>query len=303
MNPLTFYGSNPAFERNLGLVTREEQAKLADACVAIAGVGGVGGWHALTLARQGVGRFRIADFDTFSTSNLNRQAGAYTSTMGESKVAVIERMILDINPHAEVVSLPAPIGRGNVESFVAPADVVLDGIDFFALEARRLLFAEARRQGRWAMTAGPLGFGASFLAFAPDRGMSFERYFDFGSCESDAERLVAFAVGLAPAGLHVKYMDLSTVDPSTMRGPSAGLACQLCGSVLAMATLALLLGWREPAAAPCYQQLDLRAGRWARGRLHFGNRGPLQLLKRALFKRMLQTRGVDLSSLKLPSKV
>ena len=217
------------------------------------------------------------------------------STKGKSKVDVIAEMIRDINPRAEVTVVRAAITNENVEAFVRDADVVLDGIDFFALDARRSLFAEARRQRVWALTAGPLGFGAAMLAFAPARGMSFEDYFDFPSCADDAARLVAFAVGLAPAGLHATYMDFSTVDVRAGRGPSAGLACQLCGSLLAMETLALLLGWREPRPAPAFEQHDLLTGRVVRDKLWFGNRGPLQRLKRALFRRMLDRRGVRLS--------
>jgi tRNA A37 threonylcarbamoyladenosine dehydratase len=53
-----------AFSRNLGWVTSAEQERLRDARVCIAGLGGVGGIYLLTLARLGVGRFSIADFDT-----------------------------------------------------------------------------------------------------------------------------------------------------------------------------------------------------------------------------------------------
>jgi molybdopterin/thiamine biosynthesis adenylyltransferase len=286
-----------SFERNFGLVTRDEQRRLARVCVAIPGVGGVGGWHALTLARQGVGSFRLADFDVFTPSNINRQAGAFVSTMGKPKVEVLRRMILDINPEADVKVLPAPLDATNVGAFLEDADVLLDGIDFFALDARRIAFAEARRRGIWALTAGPLGFGASMLAFAPERGPTFDQYFDFASCKTFAERLVAFAVGLAPAGLHADYLDLATVDVSRQRGPSSALACQLCGSMLALEVLALVLDWREPLAAPAYTQLDLRTQRLVTGTLRFGNRGPLQRLKRFLFGRLLRSKGVVFGAL------
>jgi tRNA A37 threonylcarbamoyladenosine dehydratase len=62
-----------AFSRNIGWVTADEQAKLRDSRVAIAGLGGVGGPHLLTLARLGVGKFNIADFDRFELQNFNRQ--------------------------------------------------------------------------------------------------------------------------------------------------------------------------------------------------------------------------------------
>lgn len=280
-----------AFARNIGLVSTQEQERLARACVAVPGVGGVGGWHALTLARHGVGRFRIADFDTFTASNLNRQAGAYVSTLGLAKADVLHSMLLDINPNVHVTVFREPIGPANVGQFLEGADVVLDGIDFFALEARRVVFAEARRRGLWALTAGPLGFGAAVLAFSPEaHAMTFDRYFDFDSCVTAADRLIAFAAGLAPAALHVPYLDMSRVDFGERHGPSAGLACQLCASVLSMETLRFLLGWGTPQAAPYFQQLDLARRVWARGTLRWGNRGPLQRVKRSWLARSLPAR-------------
>lgn len=292
------FSASVAFSRNTGLISKAEQARLSRACVAIAGVGGVGGWHALTLARQGVGAFHLADFDTFSIANMNRQAGAFVSTMGRSKVDVVRDMILDINPTARVTTWNEPISDVNVDAFLDGTDISLDGIDFFAIDARRLLFEKTRARGNWALTAGPLGFGAALLAFAPDHGMTFDEYFDFDGCADAAERLIAFAVGLAPAGLHARYMDFGAVDVREMRGPSAGLACQLCGSMVALETLAILLGWHTPAAAPAFTHMDLRRHAYVRGRARLGNRGPLQRLKRALFKRHLTKLGVDLGALR-----
>ena len=70
------FSRSEAFERNRGLISDAEQDKLARTLVVIAGCGGVGGLHAHTCARLGIGRFRIADSDTFSIANINRQIGA-----------------------------------------------------------------------------------------------------------------------------------------------------------------------------------------------------------------------------------
>ena len=59
-----------AFDRNLGLLTEEEQLILASKTVAIAGLGGVGGSHLLTLVRMGVQNFHIADMDHFELVNI-----------------------------------------------------------------------------------------------------------------------------------------------------------------------------------------------------------------------------------------
>ncbi len=66
----TTFDYDIAFERNLGWLTRPEQQALRRKLVAIAGLGGVGGLHLLTLARQGIGRFHIAEFDTCVSQSI-----------------------------------------------------------------------------------------------------------------------------------------------------------------------------------------------------------------------------------------
>ena len=280
-----------AFKRNLGLVGEEEQQRLRNATVAIAGAGGAGGSHAVTLARQGVGGFKIADFDTFSLANMNRQAGAFMSTLGKNKARVIRDMVLDINPEARVTVFEEAVTEDNIDAFLDGVDIYADALDFFALEARRLVFGRAREKGIWSVTAGPLGFSAAVLAFSP-KGMSFDEYFDLRPEMSFEDRLIAFAVGVTPSATQRPYMDMSRVDVTSGAGPSAGLACQVCSSVVAMETIALLLRRREPDAAPRYAQIDLYRRKYVRGRLWFGNRGPLQRLKRFLFRRHLMKLGV-----------
>ena len=81
-----------AFSRNLGWVTEAEQAVLRSRRIAIAGLGGVGGSHLLTLTRLGVGKFNIADLDVFELANFNRQAGASLSHIGRTKVEVLREL-------------------------------------------------------------------------------------------------------------------------------------------------------------------------------------------------------------------
>ena len=90
------FSYDEAFSRNIGWVTSAEQQQLRTKRVAIAGLGGVGGVHLLTLARLGVGAFNIADFDTFDLANFNRQAGALMSTLGRTKTSVMEQMGKDV---------------------------------------------------------------------------------------------------------------------------------------------------------------------------------------------------------------
>ncbi len=61
---------NLAFSRNIGWVTESEQALLCTKKIAIAGLGGVGGSHLITLSRLGVGKFNISDLDVLSWQTL-----------------------------------------------------------------------------------------------------------------------------------------------------------------------------------------------------------------------------------------
>ena len=78
------------------LLGDEAVMRLEQAHVAVFGLGGVGSWCAEALARTGVGELTIVDDDTFSVTNLNRQAGALWSTVGQPKTEVMARRLLDM---------------------------------------------------------------------------------------------------------------------------------------------------------------------------------------------------------------
>src|SRR5207248_700291 len=80
--------------RNIGFVTDSEQRLLRSGRVFICGVGGMGSAAAMSLARAGIGRFAIADFDCFETSNLNRQVFAFNDTLGADKTWVTRDRLL-----------------------------------------------------------------------------------------------------------------------------------------------------------------------------------------------------------------
>jgi molybdopterin/thiamine biosynthesis adenylyltransferase len=279
-----------AFARHLGLISPDEQARLRRSRVAITGMGGVGGIHLVTLARLGIGSFHIADPDRFEPANFNRQYGATTRTLGQGKAEVMAEEARAINPEVRLRLFPEAVNSGNVGAVLGGVDVLVDGIDFFALDARRLVFREARRRGIWAVTAGPLGFSTAWLVFSPT-GMSFDEYFDLDGTTDRLDQLVSFLVGLAPQATHRTYMDLSKADPSTGRGPSAGLACHLCSGVAAAEVLKILLGRSPIHAAPCYFQFDAYRQVLRRGRLRGGNRHPWRRLRRRRVRRALEQLG------------
>src|SRR5687767_11721207 len=180
-----------AFSRNLGLITAAEQERLHSSRVAVAGLGGVGGIDLVALARLGIGRFTIADPDVFEMRNTNRQYGATRSAEGKHKADVMCSIVRDINPEAEVRVCREALGPGNADAFLEGADVLVDGIDAFEIDLRRLLYSKARQLGIHALGAGPVGFSTVWVIFSPD-SMTFDRYFDLSDEMDDVEKFVAY---------------------------------------------------------------------------------------------------------------
>ncbi|MGC2049123.1 MAG: ThiF family adenylyltransferase [Gallionella sp.] len=112
-----------AFSRNIGWLTQNEQDRLRNSRIAIAGMGGVGGIHLVTLARLGVGKFSIADFDTFDLVNFNRQAGANIRTLGQEKAKVMAEQARDINPELDIRVLPDGVNEQNLDDFLNGVDL------------------------------------------------------------------------------------------------------------------------------------------------------------------------------------
>ncbi len=275
-----------AFDRNIGWLTDWEQQALRFKRVAIAGMGGVGGVHLLTLARFGVGAFSIADFDSFDVVNFNRQIGANTATIGRPKAEVLEEMARSINPEVLIRRFDHGIDDGNIDAFLDGADVFVDGFDYFVLGIRRKVYARCAELGIPALCAAPVGMGVGFLAFLPG-GMSFERYFRFEG-RPELEQYLRFLVGLVPRALHRAYLvDPSRLDFAAKRTPSTGASCQLCSGVAAVNAVKLMLGRSGVAAVPYHHHYDPYVGKLAVTKLRWGNAGPLQSLKIALGKRGL----------------
>lgn len=275
-----------AFSRNIGWVTGDEQQVLRGKRIAIAGMGGVGGVHLMTLARLGISQFHIADFDNFDVANINRQAGAMVSTLGRPKAQVLAEMARDVNPEMQIRIFDQGVGRDTLADFLSGVDLYIDGLDFFAFDAREMTFAACARQGIPAVTAAPLGMGTAVLSFMPG-GMSFEDYFGWQG-QGEQEKALRFLIGLAPAMLHASYLaDPSRVDLEGRRGPSTMMACQLCAGVAATEALKILLGRGGVVQAPHALQFDAYRGRMSRTWRPGGHRHPLLRLMRAVARRRL----------------
>ena len=270
-----------AFSRNLGWVTEWEQQALRFKRVAIAGMGGVGGFHLLTLARFGIGAFNIADCDNFELVNFNRQVGATLAAIGRPKVEVMAEMAWDINPELRIARFESGLTEANLDDFLAGADLCVDGLDFFVLDIRRRLNARCRQLGVPVINAAPLGMGTAFLIFVPG-GMSFEEWFRLDGLSED-QQYISYLVGMAPRALHRGYLvDPTRVDLRGHRGPSTVAGCELCAGVASVEAIKILLSRGPIRAVPYYHHFDAYCGRWVVKKRRGGNNNPVQRLKIAL---------------------
>lgn len=118
------------FSRTELLVGRAAMDRLKDACVAVFGIGGVGGYVVEALARSGVGKLVLIDNDKVSLSNLNRQIIALHSTIGRYKTEVMQERVRDINPAIQTeihncFFLPENAGQFDFSAY----DYVVDAVD------------------------------------------------------------------------------------------------------------------------------------------------------------------------------
>jgi hypothetical protein len=138
-----FYWSR--VRRNLGWLGDTEaeaerrQEVLKNTVVGVAGAGGIGGSMVERLARLGVLHIKVADFDIFELSNINRQLGASPANVGRNKAVVVGEFVHDVCPDVTLEMYPEGICAKTVEDFMAGCDYVLDEIEPYAYNARYLL--------------------------------------------------------------------------------------------------------------------------------------------------------------------
>lgn len=124
------------FNRVERLVGKDGMSRLASARVIVFGVGGVGSWTVEALVRSGVGHVTIVDADTVAVSNINRQLPATTRTVGEDKVGVMRRRMLEINPDADINIIARRYTAETAGDFLlTDYDYVVDAIDSLADKA------------------------------------------------------------------------------------------------------------------------------------------------------------------------
>lgn len=251
-------------DRNRGLLTDSEQDLLRRGRVLVAGAGGVGGRTAETLARLGIGTLVLADPDTFSPTNLNRQAGCTTDTVGRNKADVVAELCRAIGTGVEVRAVREGAQPENTADLVNSVDVVVDGTDY-TQPAVGLRVAQSARVAQVPVVLPvEVAFGAWVTTVLPT-GRSFERL--LGLPHNVAPDRLARGdlavplwrwIGRLPS--YVRLDALRRVASGELDAPAVAPAVELAAALTATAVTDLLLGRRPAATAPRILHVDARSG-------------------------------------------
>lgn len=134
------------FSRTRRFLGDEKFGLLQEAMVTIVGLGAVGGYATEGLARAGIGRLRLVDFDTIQPSNINRQILALDSTIGHDKVELAKERIKLINPQCQVEALCLFASEETLDEILSPRPhVLIDAIDALNPKIQLLVAAHERQ--------------------------------------------------------------------------------------------------------------------------------------------------------------
>lgn len=153
--PETRYRAHRRFDRMGRLIGDQRMARLFDAHALVIGLGGVGSFAAESLARSGVGKLTLLDFDRVCVTNSNRQLQALKGTVGRHKAAVLAERLREINPQAQVRPVTLFYSAETAEHILGePAaaeagwlgrpDYVVDAIDNITAKCHLLATCRAR---------------------------------------------------------------------------------------------------------------------------------------------------------------
>lgn len=146
------------------------QARISDASVLVVGAGGLGCPVALYLGAAGVGRLLLADGDRVDLTNLQRQIGHATASIGVNKADSLARSVLAINPRIEVQPIARALADDDLQEAVSRVDLVVDASDNFA--TRHAVNRACIRQRKPLVSGAAIGFSGQMAVFDPRRSDS-----------------------------------------------------------------------------------------------------------------------------------
>lgn len=244
-------------DRNIGLLTPEQQMKIKNTKVAISGLGGIGSPIAEMLCRLGFRRFSLLDHGRFELTNLNRQIFCYTDTDDLLKTDVTESFLKKINPDIEIEKF-TDITESNVKDFLNDAGLVVMGIDTVM---PCLIISRAAHQQNIPMVEGWAVITGNVRVFN-EQTPTLEEVYKMPTIgrpladitEQEEQELMAHTIDVLLEqipGLKDQY-PLAVFDRLEKTGEASTLAplTWLTCSLMAVEVMKVVLNWGELALAP-----------------------------------------------------
>ena len=249
-------------DRNIGIITRQQQQRLQDSTVAIFGLGGLGGVAAEALCRTGVGYFKLIEPGEFEPTNLNRQIFCFCSTLNQKKREVTARFLKDINPEAKIEVFEKE-DESNIGEILEGVDAVILAVD--EVRACIVVSREARKKGiplveSWAMPYG-------LIRVFTKETLTLEEAYQLPSIgrqvnDISEEELRKMGVKMIEdtvakiEGLNSFYSPLVSQRVTEGENPSFAPLVWLNAVLLALETVKVLLQWGNIALAPQFCVYD-----------------------------------------------
>jgi hypothetical protein len=247
------------FSRCRPFLGRQGLEILAGKRIALSGLGGVGGGTFLALVRSGCADFHLAENGVFDPPDMNRQAAAFGPNMDRPKLDVYVELARSINPDIRIRTWPEGLQPGNLEDFLADADVHIGAIDAEkGADVKAMTPALLSRLGIPMFTAGVLGFGALMINYHPAIMLDDEFFTRVRQkARKDAKELSPLLLG----NFHSRSMEIMTRAGSDGPTPTTAVGALLSNALLANEVIVYLLQGvgifdREPVFAPRFVTLD-----------------------------------------------
>lgn len=253
---------NEALVRNLGLFSKDEQEILQRCTILIAGAGGIGGRVAETFARMGIGTLLLADPDTFSESNLNRQAGSSYQTLGRNKAEVLADLCANVGNRPNVITFSDGVTPENLETLFAEVDLVVDATDYTLPEIGLMIARTARQKQVPLIMAVEIAFGTWLTVVEPLKG-TYEQLLGLPQ-NTTYQDLISKKVTVPFwrwVGVLPKYANtnvLKLVSKEEIPAPAIAPAVEVAAGFLSTMGVELMLGRKSRAIAPKVCHVDAR---------------------------------------------
>ncbi len=182
----------------------EIKSKLKNYTVGIAGAGGLGSNCAIALARVGVGRIIISDFDIVYESNLNRQY-FFKDQIGLRKVDALKDNIKRINPEIEIIDKFIKLNEGNIVEIYKDCDVIVEAFDL--AEMKKMLIETLLSE----LPEKPIVIGIGMAGFGNSNSINFRQSENLYICGDEKSEVSDDNPPIAPRVGIVANMQANTV--------------------------------------------------------------------------------------------